>query len=144
MTPTYKCWAAIKQRCTNKNSRDYKNYGGRGITLCRRWLKFKNVLEDMGEKPARLVIDRIDNDKGYSKKNCRWANRVVSGHNRRVPANNKTGYKGVYFWKGRNTWCAQVRLAGKRIWIGTAFHSREEAGAARKRWEYENKNRIGG
>ncbi len=59
-------------RCTNSNRRYYKNYGGRGITVCERWMKFENFLADMGEPPDNLSLDRLDNDRGYCKENCAW------------------------------------------------------------------------
>ncbi len=71
-TTTYKTWAHIISRCTNLKHNDYKYYGGRGITVCESWRKFENFLADMGEKPERLEIDRIDNTRGYFKENCRW------------------------------------------------------------------------
>ena len=71
-TKMYKAWSGMKSRCTNKNDKDYPFYSKRGI--CNRWLKFELFLVDMGEPPtAAHSIDRIDNDKGYKKNNCRWA-----------------------------------------------------------------------
>ncbi len=80
---TYSSWAKVIQRCANSNNKDYHNYGGRGITMCKRWLKFENFLEDMGEPPAGKSIDRIDNNKGYYKSNCRWATRKQQNRNKR-------------------------------------------------------------
>ena len=82
-SPTYKSWSGMIQRCTNQKNLRYRDYGGRGITVCERWRNFKKFLEDMGERPAGLTLDRIDNDKGYFLDNCKWATYFEQCHNRR-------------------------------------------------------------
>ncbi len=79
---TYNSWRSMVQRCTNPRSKGYSNYGGRGITVCKRWLKFKNFLKDMGNRPENKTIDRINNDDEYCKENCRWATRKQQSMNK--------------------------------------------------------------
>jgi hypothetical protein len=85
-TPTYAAWNTMRQRCSNPNNGKFKNYGARGITVCDRWNTFENFLEDMGERPHGLTLDRINNSLGYFKGNCRWASQQDQQNNRR---NNK-------------------------------------------------------
>lgn len=80
---TWQCWASMIARCGNSRRSDYYLYGGRGIFVTKRWLTFKNFLRDMGENPAGRSIGRKDNNKGYSKRNCRWETPEMQGGNKR-------------------------------------------------------------
>jgi|SRR5215475_3862085 len=82
--PTYHSWHMMQHRCLNPKFSRYKDWGGRGITICKRWLTFENFLEDMGPRPSRKhSIDRIDNDGNYEPSNCKWALPHEQRHNRR-------------------------------------------------------------
>lgn len=83
-TYIFNVWNAMKKRCRTKTATGYARYGGRGIDICSRWEKFENFLEDMGQPPSReLTLDRINNDLGYFKENCRWATRDQQNSNKR-------------------------------------------------------------
>lgn len=77
-------WRAMIWRCTSPQCPAYKNYGGRGITVCERWLSYDNFVADMGVPPAGLTLDRIDNDGNYEPSNCRWATRKEQSANQRA------------------------------------------------------------
>lgn len=92
-TSEYNIWRHMKGRCLNPKNKRYPLYGGRGISVCDKWLKFEGFYEDMKDRPSPdHSIDRIDNSKGYSLANCRWANQSQQCRNKR---NNRiVSYKG--------------------------------------------------
>jgi hypothetical protein len=138
-TKEYTSWSNMRRRCYDKNNKSYKNYGGRGITVCDRWNdSFLLFIEDMGEKPSiDYSLDRIDNNKGYSKENCRWADRTTQNKNQRLRKDNKSGVKGVFFDKRMDCWTSVLYFKNKRVHI--EYHeNKEEAVIARKNAEKEN------
>lgn len=83
-TPTYASYMNMIQRCYNPNNMLYSYYGGRGIKVCANWLEsFDNFLNDMGERPAKRTLDRINVNGNYKPSNCRWSTRLVQSRNRR-------------------------------------------------------------
>lgn len=96
-SPEYTVWQNMKSRCYYLGDISYKNYGGRGIKVCDRWLdSFANFLEDMGRKPEGATIERINNDGDYEPGNCKWLPRRYQNYNQRISKNNRTGHKGIY------------------------------------------------
>lgn len=95
-TQTYRAWEAMKYRVSNPSSKDYENYGGRGIKVCDRWLEkgagFPNFLADMGECPETYSIDRIDVNGNYTPENCRWADIMTQAYNKQNTY--RVSYKG--------------------------------------------------
>ena len=78
----YSSWSNMIARCTNINCKCYNVYGGKGITVCKKWLTFEGFIKDMGNKPNKeYSIDRINGTKGYYKENCRWATKLEQGNN---------------------------------------------------------------
>jgi hypothetical protein len=80
---TYICWIGMKMRCLNKNHKYFYRYGGRGITVCDRWVNsFENFILDMGEKPTKMTLERVNNDMGYYPENCKWITLKENANNR--------------------------------------------------------------
>lgn len=143
----YSTWRNIKVRCLNPNSEDFKDYGGRGIKICDKWINsFPHFLQDMGQRPKGFQIDRIDNDKGYEPSNCRWVapkpQQRNRSDNRFITAFGRT--------KTLAEWCEETgfghKLISRRLDRGWAAElaistPRLRARAPTKK-EYENLHRI--
>lgn len=101
-------WNEMRQRCKNKNNERYNDYGGRGIKVCEEWDNdFMVFYTDMGERPSKKhSIERIDNNKGYSKENCKWATKKEQANNRRT--NLIIEYKGES--RTLTQWCDILNL----------------------------------
>lgn len=84
-TKQFQVWVNMLNRCLNKRDEQYHMWGGRGITVCERWMSFAAFWEDMGPTyTSGLTLERVHNDKGYSRDNCRWATRQEQSRNRRT------------------------------------------------------------
>lgn len=135
-------WRAMKERCGSPNYLGYANYGGRGIDIDPRWNDFDMFFYDMGECPAGMTLDRIDNDKNYFKDNCHWATRSEQTFNSRKRSDNATGIRGVYHENSKaEIWIANYFENGVRttLYRGPDFLL---ACCARKSWEARSGNQI--
>jgi len=128
--PLYNIWIGMMDRCHNEKSNNYKRYGGRGITVCNEWKELKNFVNDMYPSfQEGLSLDRIDNNQGYCKENCRWATQAIQARNtRKIIATNTSGYRGVYKRK-ENKYEASISVDRKRIYLGTFKTSLDAAKA---------------
>ena len=127
----YKTWISMIHRCHNPKARGYENYGGRGIKVCNEWNNAQNFINDMHPSfKEGLSLDRIDNNKGYSKENCRWATREIQGRNTRILCkNNTSGFRGVTFDKKINKFKSQIRVNYKLIHLGSFLTALDAAKA---------------
>jgi hypothetical protein len=93
-TPAYNIWCKLRDRCDNPQNKEYRYWGGRGITYDPRWNSFENFYADMGDPPKGTSIDRVNNDDNYSAGNCRWATPLTQSRNNRqahpVTSNGRT------------------------------------------------------
>ena len=130
----YQLYSSIKGRCYTKSATGYESYGGAGIKMCDRWLGdhgFENFLQDMGEVPEGLSLDRIDVYGDYSPDNCRWANQSLQSYNTKKKVTNTSGRTGVGSYKGK--WVASITVDSKYKALGTyevfedAVKAREDA-----------------
>ena len=83
-TPLFRVWSSMKNRCANQKVAGYKDYGGRGVSVCERWKSFENFYADMGDRPSdKHSLERRDNDGNYEPSNCYWATKAEQAKNRR-------------------------------------------------------------
>lgn len=111
-TPIYAIWRGMMQRCYDKNHHAYLRYGGRGITVCDAWKNFEKFYADMGDKPAGMSLDRIDNMKSYFPENVAWVTAKKQANNRRnnilIEINGKT--------KTMQEWCDETGVKIATVW----------------------------
>jgi hypothetical protein len=117
----------MKARCNNAQHPNYHHYGGRGIKVCKRWLKFSNFLADMGMPDKGMTLDRINNDKGYSRSNCRW----LTIQEQQLNRSNNSDVPGASWEADRQCWNVRLTHKGKRYFIGR-YRTAQEALNARR------------
>lgn len=129
----YGPYRSMKNRCLCPTDKNYPRWGGRGIRICDRWLGpngFKNFISDMGDRPPNTTLDRINNSGNYEPENCRWASAWEQVANTRRMQGRTPG---VYYKKGRNKWCANIKKGKMRL--TKSCNTEAEAIAQRKKWE---------
>jgi len=137
LSPEYQTWLSIKRRCYAKNHCNYEYYGGRGITVCKRWKNnFINFFNDMGEKPDKLAtIERINNNKDYSPENCYWCcDKSIQSYNQRS-RQGREQLRGTIFDKKTGKWIAAVYYKGKRYYLGLYSNQKDARQAYLKKAE---------
>lgn len=144
ISPEYYSWRSMIHRCYYSNSKKFSNYGGRGIKVCTRWVKgddtlsgFQCFLLDMGNRPPSKTLDRIDNNKGYTRENCRWAERGLQEQNKRINPKTSSKYKGVSYRndtaKRTKPWRADISIDNTNKYLGS-FTTEEEAALMYNEW----------
>lgn len=139
----YKIWSSMLHRCYNPNNKRYSDWGGRGINVCNEWHDVKNFIVDMYPTYKEgLSLDRIDNDKGYSKENCRWVeDRIQKRNTRKLKQQNMTGYRGVSIIERKNKTVFRAKIKVNNISIHLGYFDCRLA-AAYAYDDYVTKNNL--
>ena len=129
---SYNTWRAMIRRCTRPTDKDYPRYGGKGVSVCERWLEYANFADDMGEPVDDETLDRVDAYGNYCPENCRWASLRVQARNVRIRNSSKTGFIGVFI-VGKK-FLAKI-TKDKKSYYSKLCNTLEEAAVARKELE---------
>ena len=118
--PLYNTWHLMKRRCYNLSDKVYKEYGGRGIQICERWLDINNFIEDMYPTwEDGLTLDRIDVNGDYCLENCRWTTKEIQSRNTRdIIKTNTSGFRGVSWYPPTKKWVASIKVNTKSKNLG--------------------------
>jgi hypothetical protein len=138
--PVYLAWKHIKQRCYNPKVAQYKDWGGRGITICDEWKDNPKVFYDWAVSNGweeGLTIERIEVDGNYCPENCKWIPLNQQVYNQHIRRTNKSGYVGVSWKRNSNAWTAQISVKYEKIYLGI-FKTPEEAKQARDNYIIQN------
>lgn len=128
----YWVWAAMLARCRNPNDKQYANYGGRGIAVCKEWHSFERFFADMGLRPTDdHTLERKDVNGNYCPENCCWIIHSEQAHNKGLYRKNSSGVSGVFLVRGTK-WRARIRVSGRGIHLGY-FDNLEDAAEARRK-----------
>lgn len=126
----YYAWRSMKNRCCNPRTAQYEDYGGRGITVCQRWLdSFKSFFADVGPRPTGMTLDRIDTNGNYVPGNVRWASRSTQQFNQRKQKGTSSAFRGVHLEKRTGKWTASICKEYRHYRLGT-FTTEVEAARA--------------
>ncbi len=137
-----KKWLVMKDRCHNHRNKGYKNYGGRGITVCDEWRNdFKAFYDHVThlehyDEPG-MSLDRERNNEGYKPGNVRWTTRHIQSVNSRIKSNNTSGYTGVSYFKLKGRWSSRIAIHGDAIFLGY-YDSPQQAVAVRNNYIIAN------
>lgn len=137
----YSTYHTMLRRCQDPEAEGFEFYGGKGISVCERWLEadgqgLSNFISDMSPRPKGATLDRKDSTKNYEPSNCRWATATTQSYNQGKRKDNSSGKVGVYWVPRLNKWTAQISKNRKRVHLGV-FQTMNEAVQARVKAELE-------
>lgn len=144
--PLYQVWSGMLARCGSEGHKQYKDYGGRGISVCAEWKNSFQAFYDWSYANGYqkgLEIDRVENENGYSPDNCRWITKIQNVNNTsRVRRNNTTGFPGAFKYGKTGKFYSKIMKDGKPVVLGV-FDTAEEAGEAYRSAKADKLKQLG-